>query len=188
MAYKVDAIAGNLRFLVKVPSIVLANRSKRKRLPRIHPGKLLARKFGNAVLPLLTETSEGGVSRLLAKIPERMAVPGKPSDGQRNRPEVRPAGPKLHPEKKYPSFGPERDIKPSIKACVSPLLDGHVVAALLANRAAGRPIFCSILDLPSTERSSHRACHGEGTVNMDVSQALSVMPSRSRYSDRASSR
>jgi len=82
VAYKVDAIAGSLRFLVKVPSIVLANLVLGENVyPEFIQENCSPENLANAVLPLLTETSERRRQlELLAKIPERMAVPGKPSD------------------------------------------------------------------------------------------------------------
>jgi len=82
VAYKVDAIAARLRFLVKVPSIVLANLVLGENVyPEFVQEDCTPEKLAAAVLPLLKNSPERCRQReLLARVPERMAVPaGRPS-------------------------------------------------------------------------------------------------------------
>ena len=83
VAYKVDAIAAQLRFLVKVPSIVLANLVLGENVyPEFIQENCSPEKLAEAVAPLLADTPERGRQLgLLARIPERLAVAARsPSD------------------------------------------------------------------------------------------------------------
>ena len=83
VAYRVDPIAARLRFLVKVPSIVLANLVLGENVyPEFVQEDCTPEKLAAAVAPLLSTTPERRRQLdLLARIPERLAVEAsKPSD------------------------------------------------------------------------------------------------------------
>ncbi len=83
VAYRVDAIAARLRFLVKVPSIVLANLVLGENVyPELIQEDSAADKLASALEPLLSDTPERSRQlELLARVPERLSVAaGSPSD------------------------------------------------------------------------------------------------------------
>jgi len=83
VAYKVDAIAARLRFLVKVPSIVLANLVLGENVyPELIQEDCAADKLASALELLLSDTPERSRQlELLARVPERLSVAaGSPSD------------------------------------------------------------------------------------------------------------
>jgi len=83
VAYRVDPVAARLRFLVKVPSIVLANLVLGANVyPEFVQEDCTPEKLAAAVAPLLSTTPERRRQLdLLARIPERLAVEAsKPSD------------------------------------------------------------------------------------------------------------
>lgn len=77
VAYKVDALARHLRFLVEVPSIVLANLVLgRKIFPELIQEQVTPDRLAGALLPLLSDTPERRAQiEALAAIPELMAPP-----------------------------------------------------------------------------------------------------------------
>lgn len=83
VAYKVDAVAAWLRFLVKVPSIVLANLVLGENVYPEHIQEDCAPdKLARALEPLLSDSLERRRQlEMLARVPERLAVAaGTPSD------------------------------------------------------------------------------------------------------------
>jgi lipid-A-disaccharide synthase len=76
VAYKVDAIAARLRFLVKVPSVVLANLVLGENVyPEFIQEDCSPEKLAAALAPLLGDTPERWRQRdLLARVPEKLAV------------------------------------------------------------------------------------------------------------------
>ncbi len=76
VAYRVDPVAARLRFLVKVPSIVLANLVLGENVyPEFVQDDCTPEKLAAAVAPLLSTTPERRRQlELLARVPERMAV------------------------------------------------------------------------------------------------------------------
>src|SRR5690606_41878965 len=76
VAYRVDPLAARLRFLVKVPSIVLANLVLGENVyPEFIQEDCTPEKLAAAVAPLLSGTPERRRQlELLARMPERMSV------------------------------------------------------------------------------------------------------------------
>lgn len=82
VAYKVDAVAIRLRFLVKVPSIVLPNLVLGENVfPELVQEDVTGEKLAAAIAPLLSDTPERmGQLAALARIPAQMALlTGTPS-------------------------------------------------------------------------------------------------------------
>jgi lipid-A-disaccharide synthase len=82
VAYRVDAIAARLRFLLKVHSVVLANLVLGDNaFPEFIQEECTPEKLGAALLPLLRDTPQRALQRAaLAKIREKMFLPeGTPS-------------------------------------------------------------------------------------------------------------
>jgi lipid-A-disaccharide synthase len=77
VAYRVDGLAVHLRFLVKVPSIVLANLVLGENVfPELIQEDCVPEKLAAAIAPLLADTPERSCQlAALARIPERMALP-----------------------------------------------------------------------------------------------------------------
>lgn len=83
VAYKVDALAARLRFLVKVPSIVLANLVLGENVyPELIQEACAPERLAEAVTPLLSDTPERRRQRaMLARVPECLsAAAASPSD------------------------------------------------------------------------------------------------------------
>ena len=83
VGYQVDALAAQLRFLVKVKSVVLANLVlDDNAFPELLQEECTPDKLAAALAPLLADTPERGRQvDALARIPERMRLPsGTPSD------------------------------------------------------------------------------------------------------------
>jgi len=83
VAYRVDAIAGLLRFLVKVPSIVLANLVLGENVfPEFIQEACVPEKLADSLAALLADTPERRRQLAgLARIPEKLRLPaGSPSD------------------------------------------------------------------------------------------------------------
>ncbi|PPD01515.1 MAG: lipid-A-disaccharide synthase [Hyphomicrobium sp.] len=83
VAYKVDAVMARLRFLLKVPSVVLANLVLGRNVyPECLQDECTADNLANALEPLLADTATRRKQiDMLAEIPNRMAVPGgRPSE------------------------------------------------------------------------------------------------------------
>jgi lipid-A-disaccharide synthase len=79
VGYKVDAVASRLRFLMKVPSVVLANLVLGENVfPEFIQEDCTPEKLAGALLPLLTEGSPERERQLggLARIPEKMLLNG----------------------------------------------------------------------------------------------------------------
>jgi lipid-A-disaccharide synthase len=79
VAYRVDAVAAQLRFLLKVPSVVLANLVLAENVfPELLQEDCTPEKLADALLPLLKEGSPERERQLggLAKIPEKMLLDG----------------------------------------------------------------------------------------------------------------
>ena len=78
VAYRVDPLAARLRFLVKVPSIVLANLVLGENAyPELIQDACAPERLAASVAPLLSETPERRRQRdLLARIPERLSAAG----------------------------------------------------------------------------------------------------------------
>jgi lipid-A-disaccharide synthase len=76
VAYKVDKLIANLRFLLKVPSVVLANLVLGKNVyPEYLQEACTAEALANALMPLLGETQERETQLLaLAQTPEKMRL------------------------------------------------------------------------------------------------------------------
>lgn len=83
VAYRIDAIAARLRFLVKVPSVVLANLVLGENVfPEFIQEACVPEKLADAVAALLADTPERRRQLAgLARIPERLRLPaGSPSE------------------------------------------------------------------------------------------------------------
>jgi len=83
VAYKVDAVAARLRFLLKVPSVVLANLVlEENAFPEYLQEECTPKNLANALEPLLRDTPESRAQLAsLARIPHRMQLDhGTPSD------------------------------------------------------------------------------------------------------------
>jgi lipid-A-disaccharide synthase len=76
VAYKVDKLIANLRFLLKVPSVVLANLVLGKNVyPEYLQEACTAEALANALMPLLGETQEREAQlQALAQTPEKMRL------------------------------------------------------------------------------------------------------------------
>jgi lipid-A-disaccharide synthase len=79
VAYRVDAIASSLRFLLKVPSVVLANLVLGENVyPEFLQERAEPRNLAAALLPLLSDTPERRrQAAKLAATPERMQIRGQ---------------------------------------------------------------------------------------------------------------
>jgi lipid-A-disaccharide synthase len=79
VAYKVDAVASRLRFLLKVKSIVLANLVADEIIyPEFVQEQVTAATLAGAVAPLLSDSAERRRQvDLLRRVPERIAIGGK---------------------------------------------------------------------------------------------------------------
>lgn len=85
VAYRVDAVASRLRFLLKVPSVVLANLVLEENVfPEFIQEDCIPEKLSGALMPLLRETSPERQAQLagLARIPEKMML-GGPAPSER---------------------------------------------------------------------------------------------------------
>jgi len=83
VAYRVDALAARLRFLVKVPSIVLANLVLGEKVyPELIQEDCAPEKLASALTPLLSDSAERSHQlELLARVPGRLSVAAvSPSD------------------------------------------------------------------------------------------------------------
>ncbi len=83
VGYRVDALAARLRFLVKVPSVVLANLVLGENsFPELLQEDCTGEKLGGALLPLLANTAERARQlEALARIPKRLELAqGTPSE------------------------------------------------------------------------------------------------------------
>jgi lipid-A-disaccharide synthase len=83
VAYRVDAIGARLRFLLKVPSVVLANLVLGENaFPELLQEDCTPEKLAGALALLLQDTpARRAQTEALARIPERMALEGgTPSD------------------------------------------------------------------------------------------------------------
>lgn len=79
VAYRVDPVAARLRFLVKVPSVVLANLVlKENAFPELIQDECKPERLADAVELLLKETPERAAQlEALARIPEKMLISGQ---------------------------------------------------------------------------------------------------------------
>jgi lipid-A-disaccharide synthase len=83
VAYRVDPLAARLRFLLKVPSVVLANLVLGENaFPELLQEACTGERLAGALLPLLAETPERAAQvEALARIPGRLRIEGpSPSD------------------------------------------------------------------------------------------------------------
>lgn len=78
VAYKLDAIAWNLRFLMKAPSIVLANLVLGENVfPELLQDRANGETMADAIMPLLADTPERrSQTDGLARIPEKLLIAG----------------------------------------------------------------------------------------------------------------